>query len=257
MIGLLKNPRYGLAAVVSFGVAAPGCRAPGKPTEGSFERGLVWVFPGAEGGPRDMYAALNAFREAGVEAAFAVYDWSRPFGIVHNLVGETRNRAEASRIAGDVAAYRDDYPDRPVDLVGYSGGGAMAVWVAESLPEDVCVRHLVLVQPGLSPDYDLRRALAHVDGRLVHFHCSLDWFVLGLYTSVMGTMDRRHGASAGWLGFDMEEAVADPALREKVLQQPWVLDMIADGHIGIHANMLGHTWNERWVAPWLAGTVGR
>jgi pimeloyl-ACP methyl ester carboxylesterase len=239
--------------VVNVLFLACGCHGP-APSTGSREKGMVWIFPGVQSAPKDMYRAMNGYRDGGVEAALVVHDWSKPAGGFQNLINEKRNRFDAEQVAKRVATYRDDYPDAPIDFVGYSGGGAMAVWVAESLSDHVRLRNVVIVQPGLSAHYDLTPALSRVDGKLVHYYAPGDWFVLGLVTTLVGSMDRVAGGSAGWLGFVEEKAVPDPHLREKFVQRGWDLQMMKSGHLGGHADMNGRTFNEQWVAPWLVET---
>jgi len=236
---------------VATAVFASGCQAPRKSTTVQYEHGLVWVFPGVEGGASSVADAVRAFRDAGVESAIEIHDWQRPFGLISNLVSYERNRADAARIAERLADYATEHPHVPIDLVGYSGGGGMAIMVAEALPPHVRLRNIVLGQPALSVDYDLTPAAAHVDGRIVNFHSDYDWVILGAGTSLMGTMDRKHGPSAGWHGFKADEAVADEALRYKLVQQKWTPEMIRDGHLGGHAYMFSYAWNKRWIAPWL------
>ena len=234
--------------------AAPlwtGCHHPTKPTDVQPSHGLVWVFPGVEGGRWSVGRPIQAFRDAGVTAAIEIHDWHRPFGLITNLTAYQRNRADASRIAGEIAKYKRTYPTSPVDLVGYSGGGGMAVFVAEALPEDVHVRNIVLAEPALSRNYDLSVALAHVDGKLINYYSKLDWLILGLGTTIFGTMDRKHTPSAGHLGFTLESAVPDPAQRARVEQHPWTPDMLPTGHLGDHLSILRYKWNKRHVARYL------
>ncbi len=123
--------------------------------------------------------------------------------------------------------------------------------VAEALPEDVRLRHLILVQAAVSPDYDLSAALARVDGKLINFHSAFDWAILGLGTWTFGTMDRANVASAGKVGFNLDAAVPNEALRRRVEQPRWTAAMLASGHYGGHLGMLTYGWNKKHLAPYL------
>jgi pimeloyl-ACP methyl ester carboxylesterase len=239
-----------LVGLLSVGLCA-GCRNPPGPTARPVERGLVWMLPGVEGGSWSMGWARAAFRDAGVTGEIRVFDWQRPFGTLKNLTDYEGNRRKARQIAREITDYRQQHSRATVDLVGYSGGGGLAIMVAEALPEGVHLRNVVLVQPALSPDYDLTTALLRIDGRLVNFYSPYDWLILGLGTRVFGTMDRREVASAGKERFDLTRAVHDPVLREKIEQRGWELRMIGDGHFGDHFSILSYWWNRRYVAPYL------
>ena len=138
-----------------------------------------------------------------------------------------------------------------MDLVGYSGGGGLAILIAEALPKDTHLRNVVLAQAAISPDYDLSAALSHVDGRIINLYCPSDFLILGVGTSVFGTIDRSYTESAGKVGFDVERAVPDAQSRDKLIQIRWSADMLSTGHLGNHAAIVLREWNRKYVAPFL------
>ncbi len=81
-----------------------------------------------------------------------------------------RNRQVARDIAAQIVAYQDQYPGRPVSLVGHSGGAAMAVLILESLPEDRHVTQAILLAAAISPDHDLTQALARTEQGITSFY---------------------------------------------------------------------------------------
>jgi len=216
------------------------------------ERGLVCVLPGIGGGAWYLNQAYQAYRDAGVDSAIIIPEWPTPFyTAMKHLQDYEANRAHAARIAEQIVAYRQREPKSPIDLVGYSAGGGIAVMVAEALPEDIHLRNVVLVQSAVSPKYDLDALLRRVDGELINLYSPLDWFVLGWGTNTFGTVDRAHTESAGKIGFDVPVAVTDEKLRAKVVQCPWAAGMMWTGHFGNHASILGYAWNRKYVAPYL------
>ena len=241
-----------LALILAVLPLAPGCHEAEFPTIPQMDHGLVWIFPGVEGGEWSVSGAKQAFRDSGCQAAFRVHDWSHPLGIIVNLVSYERNREDAAEVAEQIVQYRRAFREGPIDLVGYSGGGGMAVMVAEALPPGIRLRNVILVQPALSPEYDLTPTLRHIDGTLVNFHSPYDYVLLGAGTKLLGTMDRKHTSSAGKNGFDLELAVPDPRLRRKVEQRTWSSEMVGTGHIGTHMGILLYEWNLRYVAPYLS-----
>lgn len=254
-VGLLQSAmmrKESLALTLIILPLAAGCQQPEFPTIPQMDHGLVWIFPGVEGGEWSLSGAKQAFRDSGCQAAFRVHDWSHPLGIIVNLVSYERNREHAAEVAEQIVQYRRAFREGPIDLVGYSGGGGMAVMVAEALPPGIRLRNVILVQPALSPEYDLSPTLRRIDGTLVNFHSPYDYVLLGAGTKLLGTMDRKHTSSAGKNGFDLELAVPDPRLRRKVEQRTWSSEMADTGHIGMHMGILLYDWNLRYVAPYLA-----
>lgn len=238
--------------LIAASISCAGCCNPPGPTARQAERGLVWLLPGIEGRPWRLSWAHAAFRDAGVDSEIRVFDWGwLPFDPLRNLTDYEGNLEKAAGIADQIVAYRQQHREGPIDLVGYSGGGGLAIMVAEALPEDLRLRNVILAQPALSPDYDLTPALSHIDGKLVNFHSPYDWLMLGIGTTLFGTMDRKEVASAGKVGFDLELAARDSALRQKVEQRGWKAEMIGSGHFGNHLSILSYWWNKRYLAPYL------
>jgi len=232
-----------------------GCQRVG-PTGEELERGLVWVFPGIEGVDWSVSQSVRAIRDAGVDSAIYTYNWKYPLGVLLNLMDERGNRQEAERIAREIGAYRRSHPTQPVDLLGYSGGGGLAVMVAEALDEEVRIRNVILVQAAISPDYDLSDTLGHVEGKVVNFYSERDWFILGLGTRVFGTMDRVQADSAGRVGFKAEQAVPHESARGKLEQCRWDKTMARTGHWGGHLSIMFYRWNKEYVTPYLKAQEG-
>ncbi len=243
-----------LLATLAPGLAC-GCLAPRPGPNMDADNGLVWLLPGIEGGAWSLAEATRALVDFGLASEVRVYDWWQP-NPMRNLTELNENRERARQIATAIAAFHAEHPSAPIDLVGYSGGGGLAVFVAEALPPQVRLRSLILVQAAISPDFDLSNALAHVDECLANFYCPTDVFILGAGTRLFGTMDRRFVAAAGQSGIHLEAAVPDASLRGKVRQTAWTPADIATGHLGHHNGCLTYAWNARHVAPLLARPRG-
>lgn len=240
----------GLCTVLLGALAGAACRAPDPSTAAQAECGMVWMFPGIEGGAWQMRAPIHGMRDAGVELAFSIYDWDRPFQMLTNLIDEPGNRVSAARVADQIAEYRGTHPDAPIHLVGYSGGGGLALMVAEVTPAEIGIENVILVQAAISPKYDLRPALGRVRGRIVNFFCPTDWLTLGMGTSLFGTIDRVNTPSAGLVGFALGNQL-EPAQRARIVQTGWTLRQVREGHWGEHMGAFTRRWNALHVAPWL------
>jgi pimeloyl-ACP methyl ester carboxylesterase len=232
-------------------VVAAGCWTPPTPTAGELERGLVYMFPGIEGSDWSLQEAYAGLRDAGLDRAVRVYKWPDGSNGYLNLTALERNRREARDVVAELANYRRTHATQPIDLVGYSGGGGMAVLVAEAVPNDLRLRDVVLVHAAVSPRYDLSRVMDRIDGRLVSLCADTDWLILGAGTSVFGTIDRYHGSAAGRVGFEIEQALPDPADRKRFVEFRWNLEEAELGEFGQHGQILMRGWNRTRVAPWL------
>jgi pimeloyl-ACP methyl ester carboxylesterase len=223
-----------------------------KPSSSQEERGLVWMFPGLVGVPWELGPAYRGLRDAGLDKVVRFFQWDVPApDFVAHLTRYEDNAAQAQEVAAAIVKYRERYPWQPIDLVGYSAGGFMALQVAEALPEDVRLRTVVLAQAGVSPTYDLTAALRRIDGELIVLYTPSDWLLGGAFTALFGTLDRQFVESAGKNGFDLEAAVLIEAQRAQVTQVPWSEEWAKCGHPGGHMAILQYRWNRYIVAPYL------
>lgn len=218
------------------------------------ERGLVMVFPGIEGGPQIMRPQYRAMRDGGTTQAIRFFDWQRISGMA-NLMDYAGNRRKAAELAQSIVDYRAAHPKATIDLVGYSGGGGMAVFAAEALPPDIHLRNVVLAQAALSPDYDLTEVLRRVDGKLVNLYSPADWLILGAGTTVWGTMERKHGDSCGKIGFDVLRAVPDETQRAHFMQRGWQSKNWGLSQDGSHVQLFSYEWNRANIAPFVKAAV--
>ncbi len=180
----------------------------GVPTETvpSQLEGRVLILPGV-GNTRFHLAGFVAATEAQLPRfTVEVRTWGEPFLTIHNLRAHERNVATAASVAAEIAAWRRTHPAAPFYLVGYSGGGGMVTLVTSALPADVGIDRLVLVAPAISPDYPVLSAvLPHVREFVVNYASERDLQV-GWGTRTFGTIDRKNTASAGAIGFAVEDA---------------------------------------------------
>lgn len=242
-------------AVVLAGAWLPaGCSVSHLATRERYDRGLVIVLPGAEGKSLYNVAIARGLADGGVSSAIEIFDWTTgtPLGLLTHVGDYRRNRLQAFRIARRIASYQDSHPGRPVQLVGHSAGGAMAVLTLETLPAYRRIHSAFLLAPAISPDYDLRRALRRTEAGLWCYYSPLDVLILGLGTTIVGTVDRRHGVSAGATGFVVPEFFDDDAKRlyaRKLHQVRWEPSMLARGNPGTHGGWATRRFAREVLAP--------
>ena len=237
----------GLVLLAALATGAVGCQP--YMTDERVDRGLVLVLTGVEGRSFLSENICHGLNKGGVDCGIELVDWTVPLPVTSlvTLRSRARNREQAERIAYRIFRYMLLNPGRPVTLVGQSGGAAMAVWVAESMPEGVEVDGIVLLASALSPNYRLDEALRHSRRGIVSFHSKRDWILLGAGTKVWGTMDGEHTSSAGRVGFNVPQGA--PEVYGKLFQAPWHSKMGRAGHLGGHLTSGGRRYVARFVAP--------
>ncbi len=215
------------------------------PTPEELDKGLIVLYPGISSLPSDMILWYEAMRADGVEQAVEVISYGPPLDLIGNLQNFERNKAFSVGEAERIAAYIDDYPGRPVTLIGYSGGSTIAVLVAENLPDGYNVDRVLLFSSGLSPQYDLGPAIDRCENGMMHYYSPVDTLSL-FFTNWLGTMDGFNTDPAATLGFDFEHP--------DFVEWTWTEDMRELDNNGDHTDYL---WNEAWlrvyVPPLLPG----
>lgn len=161
--------------------------------------------------------------------------------------------SQANRLAEEVRQAKLAEPDRPIYLVGRSGGAGLVLLAAAQLPPATLER-IILLSAAVSPTCDLRPALRATRHELVSFYSSFDWFVLGWGTTKFGTADRVHGPSAGLAGFVRPDDLdaEGQELYKRLFQIRWVPSMLTEGFDGGHVfGTSTPAFVTKELAPWL------
>lgn len=221
---------------------------PDQPTTGN---ALVLVADGVGGFDLCGLGLQFASVHSGGSRVVRVHPWGHgPWRWFADLT-DTRNRdRQAEAMAEEVRRFQADCPGSAVFLVGKSGGTGVVVRALESLEADQ-VEAAVLLAPALSPGYDLGRALRAVRREMVVHWSPLDAIILGLGTSLFGTIDRVWTPAAGLVKFRPPKRL-DPAGREqydKLRQVCWGPSMARVGYLGGHLGVDHPAFLRRYVVP--------
>jgi pimeloyl-ACP methyl ester carboxylesterase len=195
---------------------------------------------------------VTALTQAGFEGTTEVYDWTIGNAGLMALTNQQRHRRESEAVAAKITAVRREDPNREIILTAHSGGTGVIVWALEKLPPDVRVDRVLLMASALSPDYDLSRALAHVDQAMLNFYSPLDVAVLDIGTSLFGTIDGKKTAAAGCVGFNIPPT-ADPQQYEKLRQFAYTAEWMQWGNTGSHIGSMTRPFARAVLAPIVMG----
>ncbi len=170
-------------------------------------RGLVTILPGIEGESSANRDIREGLYDANIPYGLVIYRWGTmvpgPAGMLINQTDVEGNRRSAAELAGQIAQYQTRHPDKPVFLIGHSGGGGVAVFTLEALgrmPGARPVEGAFLLSSSISSDYDLTAALRMCRRGLVNVS-NMDDEILNSGTAMVGNVDGVKGPSAGRTGF--------------------------------------------------------
>jgi pimeloyl-ACP methyl ester carboxylesterase len=229
--------------------AAPACPAQDAP----YPPGLV-VLVGGVGGidSLGMWGRV-ALPLADVPHELREFKWTYCTGrVLRDLQDSQHLHERALDLAREVYDWKDRHPDRPVFLIGHSGGGGVVLAAAGMLPPETLER-VILLSAAVSPSYDLRPALRAARRDIVSFYSPMDWVLLGVGTSQFGTVDRVYTSAAGKCGFaiptDLDEEGRQ--LYGKFSQSAWKPSMLLENRGGGHFATVAPCFLARYVAPLL------
>ena len=214
------------------------------------EHGLVMILPGIEGHSFLNVAVLAGLIDGGVRSAAEIVDWTTGNRILFlfHLRGWKRNNRVAHDLAARIVAYQNQYPGRPVWVVGHSGGGGMALLTAAALPAGHQLTGVVMLATAVSPVFDLRRALAGVKTSIWSHYSWFDALFLLLGTTMVGTFDGRHGFAAGAVGFRGPQ-IDDEMASGRLIQIRWNWRMLFQFNFGEHFGCVHRVYIADEVAP--------
>ena len=225
-------------------------------TEDRLENGLVIVLPGIEGVSEYNRNIRRGIEAAGIYRALPIVSWGRPIpliGVLANQIDFIGNRLAGINVARMVKQYQDNHPGKPVYIVGHSGGGGVAVFAAQALPEGRKLQGLVLLSASISSAYDLTKALNRCENGIVCFYNKGDGALLGVGTIVLGNVDGTHGPAAGLIGFDWpsDRARDEKKRAYRKLYQVHLGPEMLYGDEGAHSAATNPHFVSLYVAPWL------
>jgi pimeloyl-ACP methyl ester carboxylesterase len=206
---------------------------------------------------------VGGLKAGGVSSEVEIVDWTTgtPALMLVHLRHETRNRRQAAQIAAKIVEYQSQYPGRPVNLIGHSGGGGLALMVVEALPPGQCVDCVVLLAAAISPDYDLRPVLAKTRRGVWNYSSHAgDSLLLVAGTSAFGTIDGRYSSSAGAVGFRLPQDVTDADRQlycQKLIERPYQIQMALKGNLSDHYGPMNPLFARAELAPILSESEHR
>jgi hypothetical protein len=253
---MLQSVRLALITLSVLGLTSTGPAMPPPLVDRADQQskpGVVIVVCGIGGIDFVGISSQWALPRAGVRHEIREFRWTHGKGrLLRDLQDTQHCLRKANELAAEVHRIKAQDPERPVYLVGKSGGTGLVLAAAEQLPPQTLER-IILLAAAVAPTYDLRPALRATKHEIVSFYSPYDQLVLNWGTRQFGTIDRYYGASAGLHGFMIlpDLSASDYALYDRLVQVKWNPAMILEGHLGIHIGTSMPAFVAKEVAPWL------
>ena len=238
-----------LSLVTALVMTAP----PETPVRPDTRAGIVYVVQGIGGLSVWGSTAKSALRQAKLPHEVREFRWTHgPGKFLKDLQDTGHHQAKAAELADEIRKLREEDAERPIYLVAHSAGTGLVLRAVESLPAG-SVERLILLSSAVSPQYDLRPALAATRREIVSYHSPHDRMMLEWGTKKFGTVDRVYSAGAGLNGFQTptDANANDKALYDRLVQVPWSQRMLRCGHLGQHNGPCSPAFMLNELSQWL------
>lgn len=215
------------------------------------QRPYVLILPGILGEQIWDRRIRTGIEQSGFPCDAEIYDWTDgPLMMVSNIGGDRR---EILSLIRSIHKFRKQHPQRPLFLIGHSGGCRMVVAVLEELGDRPLVDRAVLLSPGLESKYDLRQALRNTQHGIVSFYSNLDFPLSAPLTFANGITQWRIDVSAATVGFETPrnlDAVESESYQRMLVQRAYRPKMLATGNTGGHFGWTVPRFVSSYIVPW-------
>lgn len=209
--------------------------------------GITYYAPGAGNVDFTDGGIRSGLQNAGYKGEVATFLWTISFNPAIDQTFRLNAKLRAAQLARIIESYADDYPGRPINIIGLSAGTGVGIWALEALRPGVMVENVVLLGSSLWYRYDVGKALEHVRGKIYVYYSSSDQ-VLALPMKVAGSIDGVFGEDgAGSVGLQ------SPRGRERIVNIAWRPEFQRYGYYGGHTDGASPEFVKAFVAKHVIG----
>jgi len=215
-----------------------GCQSQNK----AAAHGITIYLDGAGNWGGGAEEIKHGLRAAGYRGLVVQYIWTTSFNPLVDQLNTVAARIRADVLSGQIRNYRQQYPASNIHLIALSAGTGVATWAVEALDDDTKIDNMILLGASLSHDYDMTRALAHMNGRIYVYHSPHDSVLEKV--RVIGTIDGKRGVdSIGYVGL-----TAPSGLEDRVVNTGWSRDWLQYGWTGAHSDCTNAVFVQKEIS---------
>lgn len=170
-----------------------GCANPNE------QYGRTWYIDGAGNWGFGVVDVPVGLKDAGYKGHVSNYRWSLTLNPALDQTLRFIAKGSSGVLAAEITDFLKRNPEAKANIIALSAGTGVAVWAVENLKPPYKVDNLVLVGSSLSSRYDLRPALANMNGKIYCYYASTDPVLQGP-VRILGTIDGTFDDSAGLVG---------------------------------------------------------
>jgi len=226
-------------------IALTGCVSPFGPEA---EHGITFYCPGVANVDVGDAGIRAGLARAGYQGQVARMTWSVSFNPAIDQTVRVIAQQGGKRLADYIQDYIDEYPGRPVNVVGLSAGTGVALWAIEALKPAYKVDNVVLISSSLNYRYDVSRALRNIRGKIYNYYSPTDAVLAGPM-KVFGSIDGVFlEDAAGAVGLQVP-----PGAQDRVVNIAWRPEFQKYGYYGGHGDGTSADFVAYEIAPRIIG----
>ncbi len=174
-------------------LAVVGCADPKE------KFGRTWYIDGAGNWGFGVLDVPLGMEDAGYKGIVTNHHWSLTMNPALDQTLRFIARSSGAILGADIGSYLKNNPGAEANIIALSAGTGVAVWAAESVPPPYKLNNLVLVGASISSNYDTRKALENMKGKIYVYYASSDPVLQGP-VRILGTIDGTFDDAAGLVG---------------------------------------------------------
>ncbi len=174
-------------------ISATGCADPKE------KFGRTWYIDGAGNWGFGVLDVPLGMEDAGYKGIVTNHHWSLTMNPALDQTLRFIARGSGALLGSEITDYLKHNPNADANIIALSAGTGVAVWAAESVQPPYKLSSLVLVGASISSNYDTRKALENMKGKIYVFYASSDPVLQGP-VRLLGTIDGTFDDAAGIVG---------------------------------------------------------
>ncbi len=230
-----------LLAVALCLLLGSGCEKRGKA-----ERfGKTFYLDGAGNWGFGASEVPQGLKQAGYNGDVELYVWTMSLNPLIDQLNIAGAKLRASLLARKIEEYHRKFPNNKINIIALSAGTGVATWAIEDLGSDTKINNLILLGSSLSHDYDMRKALKNMTGKIYTYYSPHDSVLETV--KIVGTIDGKRGTeSIGLVGLKPPRGQ-----RDRIVNIGWDKSWIRLGWAGAHTDCT----NQKFVRAELSKNI--
>ena len=116
----------------------------------------------------------QGLQQAGYAGDVELYVWTTSLNPLVDQLNIGAAKIRANMLARKIEEYHARYPKNTINVIALSAGTGVATWAIEDLRGGAKVRNLILLGSSLSHDYNMRKALRNMTGKIYVYYSPHD-----------------------------------------------------------------------------------